>query len=260
MHTYEEYRQILELWGLGFKKKRIAIMTGINRSTVRECIGRYQTINGLETAEYFVKHNDGPDELRLLKSGIFNNASELNKAYGYLLGLYLGDGMLTKAPRTFKLRIYLDLGYPDIILACMESIRTVTPHNKVNSMKRPGNCVEVYSFSNFWADFFPQHGEGPKHERSIVLQDWQEHIVQAFPLEFFKGLYHSDGCRDLNPVKGKDYPRYSFSNKSDDIRGLFCDTCDRLGLHWRTASGGRNIQIARRPDVAFLDQHIGPKS
>ena len=48
MHTYEEYRQILELWEVGFKKKRISIMTGINRATVRECIVRYKSVEGLD--------------------------------------------------------------------------------------------------------------------------------------------------------------------------------------------------------------------
>lgn len=96
-----------------------------------------------------------------------------------------------------------------------------------------------------------------------MLQDWQLQIVDTYPLEFFRGLYHSDGSRFSNVVKGKDYPRYSFTNNSDDIRRLFCDTCDRLGLHWTAKSRyGRptDIFISKRPDVAFLDQHIGPKS
>jgi hypothetical protein len=260
MHTYEEYRQILELWEQGFKKKRIAIMTGINRATVRECIVRYENVEGLEKCVWLIKHREGPQELRVLKAGMWNELSPLFEAYAYLLGLYLGDGCLAKDPRTYRLRIALDLGYPDIILRCMDAIRVVVPHNTVNTMKKHGNCVEVYSFNSYWPNFFPQHGSGPKHERPIILESWQQQIVETFPLDFFRGLYHSDGSRPHNVVNGKDYPRYEFNNKSGDILNLFSRTCDVLGLHWRTASGGLCVQIARRPDVAFLDAHIGPKS
>jgi hypothetical protein len=50
---------------------------------------------------------------------------------------------------------------------------------------------------------FPQHGTGKKHTRPISLEDWQERIVNSFPLEFFRGLYHSDGSRFSNVVNGK---------------------------------------------------------
>ena len=258
MHTYEEYRQILELWEVGFKKKRIAIMTGINRASVRECIERYQSVEGL--AAFKIKHPDIPVVLKELMAGPDQGNESLPQAYAYLLGLYLGDGCISLLRKTYKLRIVLDTRYPQIIAAAAQATQVVAPNNVVSVVRGAGNYVVVTCHSNYWPKLFPQHGPGVKHNRPIVLDAWQECIVQTYPLQFFKGLYHSDGCRDLNPVNGKDYPRYSFSNKSDDIRGLFCNTCDQLGLHWRTATNGLCIQIARRPDVAFLDQHVGPKS
>lgn len=54
------------------------------------------------------------------------------------------------------------------------------------------------------------------------------------------------------------YPRYTFSNASDDIRRLFCETCDLLGIEWRVMNA-RNISIARRASVARLDEFVGPK-
>ncbi|MEO1255973.1 MAG: transcriptional regulator, partial [Bacteroidota bacterium] len=113
--------------------------------------------------------------------------------------------------------------------------------------------------SNLLPELFPQHGEGKKHDRDIILEKWQEHIVDAYPLEFFRGLYHSDGSRSQNIVKGKNYPRYMFSNYSADIRKLFTDTAEKLGLTWTTANA-RNVAISRREDVAWLDEHIGEKS
>src|SRR5262249_4157929 len=125
------------------------------------------------------------------------------------------------------------------------------------------SCVDVSCFYKFWPELLPQHGAGSKHERELRLEDWQLSIVNTYPLEFFRGLYHSDGSRFSNIVKGKDYPRYCFTNYSTDIQRLFCDTCDRLGLHW-TIKGryGKpaDIFISKRRDVDFLDQYIGPKS
>ena len=54
------------------------------------------------------------------------------------------------------------------------------------------------------------------------------------------------------------YPRYFFSNESADIRSIFCEYCDRLGLRW-TQSNRRNISIAHRDSVAKLDEFVGPK-
>jgi hypothetical protein len=53
-------------------------------------------------------------------------------------------------------------------------------------------------------------------------------------------------------------PRYSFSNKSPDIKGIFCDACERIGVHW-TAAGETTIYGSRKADVALLDTFIGPK-
>jgi hypothetical protein len=110
-------------------------------------------------------------------------------------------------------------------------------------------------------------GSGRKHERAIVLAPWQRGIVERHPWQFVRGLMHSDGCRTVNRLKtllpsGRvaeyAYPRYFFSNLSADIRGLFCESCDRLGLRW-TQSNHRNISISRRASVAVLDEHVGPK-
>ena len=91
--------------------------------------------------------------------------------------------------------------------------------------------------------------------------------MDSFPREFLRGLIHSDGCRTVNRftttlpsgrVKEYAYPRYFFSNLSADIRGLFCEYCDRLGILW-TQSNHRNISVSHRDSVAALDEFIGPK-
>ena len=88
-------------------------------------------------------------------------------------------------------------------------------------------------------------------------------MVGAHPQQFLRGLIHSDGCRFINTVrhgpKVYKYPRYNFSNRSDDIRRIFCDACDLLGIEWRVMNAW-NISVARRASVARLDEFIGPKA
>lgn len=261
MRTYEEYERILDLWELGFPKKRIAIILGIPRPTLRDCIKRYGNLQGLEENREWASRNT-PDEVlnRICNSDNYPT----QQAYAYVLGMYLGDGYIVRNKRVYFLRIALDSAYPEIIERCYQSIQKLLPDNKVNVIhSTQGNWVEVICTYKFWPDVFPQHGKGVKHEREIRLEAWQQAIVDAYPLEFFRGLYHSDGSRFSNVVNGTDYPRYQFSNISDDIRRMFCETCDKLDLHWTTkARLGRptDIFISKRADVEFLDRHIGPKS
>lgn len=112
----------------------------------------------------------------------------------------------------------------------------------------------------------PQHGPGKKHERTIALEPWQQEIVDAHPWEFIRGLVHSDGCRITNwatrLVEGErrryEYPRYFFTNLSADIRQLYTNALDTVGVDWRQANS-RNISVARRASVALMDAHVGPK-
>jgi hypothetical protein len=55
------------------------------------------------------------------------------------------------------------------------------------------------------------------------------------------------------------YPRYQFSNRSEDIKQLFCEACDRLGVEWRRMNA-YTISVARHRGVALLDEFVGPKS
>jgi hypothetical protein len=186
------------------------------------------------------------------------------RTYAYLLGMYLGDGSIDRQPRTWRLRIALDIGWPGIMLECANAMRAVFSENRVfvyqpDSRSRCGVAV-VYSKQ--LVCLFPQHGPGPKHLRPIELADWQKELVVEQPQQFLRGLIHSDGCRFINRVraagKAYAYPRYNFTNASDDIRGLFTWTCDLLGIEWRQMNA-RNISIARRDSVARLDTFIGAK-
>lgn len=188
-------------------------------------------------------------------------------AYAYLFGQYLGDGCISGGPRgVFKLRIACCDRYPLIMLECEEAIRTVMPSNKVGRVQSIG-CTEIHSHSKHWPCLFPQHGQGRKHRRRIVLADWQQGLVRRWPQPFLRGLVQSDGCRVINRVRRQlpsgvrhyEYPRYFFSNESADIRGLFTMACDHVNVAWRQ-SNRNTISVARSESVALFDSFIGPKS
>ena len=183
--------------------------------------------------------------------------------YAYLLGLYLGDGCLSLAPRgVYKLRIMCCDAYPHLMARCRVAMATVMPASKVGLIQRPG-CTEVYSNSKHWICLFPQHGRGRKHERTIELAEWQRAIVERHPRHFLSGLIHSDGCRVINRVKVRGrwyaYPRYFFKNESCDILELFADACDLVGVAWRY-NRYNSISVARRESVELLDLFVGPKT
>ena len=189
------------------------------------------------------------------------------RSYSYLLGPYLGDGYVDdwRGPSS-QLVIACDAGYPELIEDCWAAMQLASPGCHIGRYKTLG-CIRVVGGSRLWREAFPQHGPGRKHERRIELVAWQREIVDVFPQEFLRGLIHSDGCRTVNPFKttlpsGRvaeyAYPRYFFSNLSADIRGLFCEYCDRIGVRW-TQSNYRNISVSHRHGVAALDEFIGPK-
>jgi hypothetical protein len=184
-----------------------------------------------------------------------------SSAYAYLLGLYLGDGHLVTSTRVPVLRIACSNTWPALIEACDAAMRAVLA-TKVQRVQQPG-CVSVQSYGKHWPCLLPQHGPGKKHERSILLADWQQKIVQRHPGDFLRGLFHSDGCRFANrvTVRGKTYvyPRYMFTKESTDIMGLCQRALDLLGISWRM-NRRNSLSVARREAVAALDRHVGPKS
>ena len=181
--------------------------------------------------------------------------------YAYLLGMYLGDGVISRSgARCHRLRITTDASYPGLIAECAAAMQAVVPRNRVSVRRRTGErAVDVSAYSNAWPELFPQHGHGKKHERQIVLAPWQESIVRAQPQMFLRGLLHSDGCRVLNRVGGKSYPRYFFTQVSDDIRELFCRTCDQLGIV-TTSRHRKAVSVARAASVALLDSFVRAKA
>ena len=187
-------------------------------------------------------------------------------AYAALLGYYLGDGCLSEAARQVSLRVACDATLPGIIDDVTAQVLAVHPARPVHRVHAPG-VVEVQQGWKHWPCLFPQHGPGRKHERPIVLEDWQRAIVVEHPGDFLRGLFHSDGCRVANwasrVVDGErrrhDYPRWQFTNTSEDILGLCGWALDLVDVAWRR-SNAKTVSVSRRAAVAALDDLIGLKS
>lgn len=188
-------------------------------------------------------------------------------AYAYLLGLYLGDGCLTRGRRdVYALCLACSDAWPGLLTAAKRAVSAVMPASSVFGVRRVG-MTEVKSYSKHWPCLFPQHGPGRKHIRTIELAGWQQVIVERYPGDFARGLFHSDGYRGVNRVRRTwgggaerwyEYPRYLFDNNSADILRLCGQTLDQLGVAWRF-SKPTTISVARREAVARLDEFVGPK-
>jgi hypothetical protein len=250
--SVDDIRVVERLAAQGLNQSAISRETGIPRSTINAWL-RGRTPNRDRAAACFRCRRAAP---------VFCDFTA--SAYAYLLGLYLGDGCMAAFPReVFRLSIYLHARYRRIVAECEAALALVLPSSGVSVYRRRNEqMTEVASYSRHWPCLIPQHGQGRKHERRIVLTDWQRAIVDDYPGRLLRGLIHSDGYRGTNtirhPKKTYHYPRYQFSNRSDDIRAIFCEYCDKLGIEWRQMNRW-NISIARRESVAKLDRFVGPK-
>ncbi|MER6436407.1 helix-turn-helix domain-containing protein [Streptomyces sp. NPDC001185] len=258
MYDMGTRRQALTLVAQGHSLNSASRATGASRSAIRSWQSRVDPLPRMRSTP-------------CSRCGPLTEAPPDTAAYSYLLGLYLGDGCISpgKQRAGHFLRIACADHWPGLIEACAAAVEAVNP-NRRSSRVRAGGYVSVVAYSRHWPCLFPQHGPGKKHERPIILEPWQQEIVGVHPWEFVRGLIHSDGCRITNWTtrvvggerKRYEYPRYFFTNVSDDIRRLYTDTLDTLGVRWTHCTRGGNpynISVARKASVALMDAHVGPK-
>jgi hypothetical protein len=248
-HTSAKVTQVLQLIESGLSDNAVADSSGISRATVN----RWRRF-GVPTVHC---------EPRKPLSRPLDDS-----AYAYLLGMYLGDGWVGQMARTWGIKVALDAGYPGVARECVGTMGRVSNARVRVLLRREHSTVVVQAHGRDWPSLFPQHGPGKKHERKIELVDWQLLITRQYTQEFIRGLIHSDGSRCINRFSVKlpsgrvgryAYPRYFFTNYSADIREIFCEHCDLLGIRW-TQSNPRNISVSHRDSVALLDSFVGPKS
>jgi hypothetical protein len=246
VRSLEDFEIVRGLAASGMNDCAIARETGIPRRTVRDlrCRPSIRVRFSAAASTCGVSH----DFLALPPA-----------AYAYLLGIYLGDGCISRGGRVWRLRITLDSRYPKIIDRTRDAINVLMPGQRAGTWQRCDNCTEVYLCSKHWPCLFPQHGPGKKHLRPIRLEPWQEELVEEGTEDFVRGLIDSDGCRVVANDRGVKSVRYHFSNRSEDIRALYCAALDRLGIPW-TRPRWFDVAVYRKAATARLDEFVGPKA
>jgi hypothetical protein len=253
MHSEDTVMRALQLLADGHNQSAVARMLLISRRTIGDW-ARGKLPDFTQRRPGVCLQECGP-----------NSVDGSAESYVYLLGLYLGDGYINHTRRSvFKLRITCDSTYTQLLDRCEQTMAGVLPSSKTGRLQRTG-CTDIYSYSKHWPCLFPQHGAGKKHDRLIELEPWQQALVDLDPRRLIEGLLHSDGCRVTNfainskTKKRYEYPRYHFSNKSDDIKRIFTNALDQLGIAWKH-NNAMNISIAQRTAVAALDTFVQRKS
>ena len=252
MRSQQELQRVQGLVGTGKTDAEISLITGIPRRTVSDWRRGQNLIRSRNAKNY-----------RCTETHDFATLPE--EEYAYLLGLYLGDGCISQAKRgVYRVRITLDSRYPNIIQQCRQALEAIFPDKRAHAgVRSRSRCVDVSMWSKHWPCLIPQHGPGPKHRRGIHLTAWQSRLVAGQRQAFIRGLIHSDGSRIIATERSRGHvrhaPRYTFSNRSEDIKRLFCQSCDALGIRW-TRPSGIQIAIYRKASVAIVDEFVGPKT
>jgi hypothetical protein len=121
MRSNAEYTDALDLAASGLNDCQIARAIGVPRSTVRDWrkdprVGRRLGRQHACSACGHPRHD-------------YRALSRPN--YAYLLAMYLGDGSIDRLPRTWRLRITLDLAWPGVINECKNSVGAILPSNRI---------------------------------------------------------------------------------------------------------------------------------
>jgi hypothetical protein len=269
MHPATTVARVLELSQEGLNECEISRRTGINRRTINDwtsgklphSFARKQLLYGRRSISDGVCPQCGGDQ---------HDPVELSTAYVYLLGLYLGDGCISRHARAQCLRICLDLKYPGIIEDTCRLLKRCFPENGVATVPSSvGLSTFACVYSKHLECLFPQHGSGLKHRRRVALEPWQTQRVKAAPWAFLRGCIRSDGCAFINRTdvhrdQPYEYLSYCFSNRSKDIVDLFTTTCDLVGIRdYRVTSDQRpvwHVRINRRASVRLMFEHVGLKT
>ena len=114
VRSSEEFYTVKRLAAQGLNDCAIARLTGVPRRTVRDlrCRPSIRPRNVARSSGCSIEHD-------------FESIAAA--PYCYLLGLYLGDGCISRSGRVWHLRVTLDKTYPAIIARCRQAIDMLMP-------------------------------------------------------------------------------------------------------------------------------------
>jgi hypothetical protein len=188
------------------------------------------------------------------------------RAYAYLLGLYLGDGHLILGKNgVWLLSITCCDGWPGLMEQAWLAMPAVMPAAKVFAAQERVVPTSRAHPSTGCACSRRMGLGGNTSARSSWNRgrsgSWRS-IPVTSPAAFFTPTAVVRSTGSGGPVKDGDrwheYPRYFFVNHSADILRLCGEALDQLEVMWRF-SKPTTISVARRRSVARLDVFVGPK-
>jgi Homeodomain-like domain len=126
MRSAEQFEAARRLIAAGVNDCAIARRLGIPRPTIQDWRRRPQRRARLDVGS---------------PCGVRHDFASLPAApYSYLLGMYLGDGCISRDHRVWKLRIVLDKKYPAIIDRCRQAIDVLLPNQRAAVQPLKGLC------------------------------------------------------------------------------------------------------------------------
>lgn len=215
-----------------------------------------------ETIRYWISNEFSIYEKSKLKShshtldSIKLEISEKSELYSFILGLYLGDGNITKNKTSYVLRIVQDSRYENSIIEISNALSSF--FRKKASVRKSIGCHVISIYDKNLPLYFPQHGIGKKHDRKINLNEYQRSIIDLRCI--LRGLWITDGSYYIANSK---YERYNFTNKSIDIISIFEECMDAFGIKYTKnirKDGIYRIQIQKKSEVEKMKSIVGKKS
>ena len=143
--------------------------------------------------------------------------------------------------------------------------QAVHPERAIHRVNAPG-VVVVQNAWRYWPSCSLSTVRDASTSARWRWRRWQREIVSEQPAAFLRGLFHSDGCRARNwasrtvagATKRYHYPRWQFTNESEDIKRWCGEALDALGIAWRQ-SNRKTLSVSTRAGVRMLDEQIGLK-
>ena len=255
--TVEEYEYSMELYSNGSSIKEISDKLEINRSTISNWVRGATGKSFTSKVKFNSRLVDTYDSIEFMRNLNPSTSDTIRfNVYSYLLGLYFGDGCIYKYPRTKRFNITLDTKYSELNDYVSKTFELLFGETPKRIYRKHSNCVDIYHSNCNLGLLFPQDGNGKKHDRPIILSEWQRNIINFRFLLI--GLFHSDGCFYKRPNYNKHY--YSFVNKSKDIIDLFSEGLNFHDIHHGIVEQKNGIfTINIYQDADKLKELIGTK-
>ena len=253
MMKYNNYNldiieDVITNFNIGLNNSQLSKKFNIPRTTIK-----YWTEN---------KYNNHNHNENLKIKNIDDYLIGKNKCYSYILGIYLGDGCISKAKKSYKIRIALDEKYYNIIEECEKNFKELFPSSSVGIYKvKNKNMYFVNVYSCNLLELFPQHGDGLKYKRDIKLEKFQYDIIDD--VQLIKGLIHSDGCLYKANNKGYISFFYNFTNMSKNIIDILCGSLDNININYKINKHKNDVylvNIYKQKDFIKLYSLIGTKN